>query len=424
MARLGGSERGRRGRASRDGGRPRPPLWRRLRLALPLMLFALIFTAVFNRLGLLTQLETTILDAQMRLDEPEGESPVVIVDITQQDFEQFFHGQTRPLHPGALRQLIDAVARGRPCVIGVDVDTHFPQFRTFEVSKSWPPVVWAREVTDPTAEVGEELFALDVLGGQDRALNNSAGVALLIDDPGKITRRYTRLVGTTEGPLPTFPWAIYKASRSARCAGVSDAGLEASTGELLIRYSRGREGAGRARLPASHVLRFAGDEGWGKNTLVGGKIVIIGGSYLGDDMHNTPLGRMAGVEVMANVVESEASGGGIIPPSPLAVVLLLLFEGFLLIALFQVCTTKDALLLTLPVIITLSLACSWLSYSSFSRWAFFAPVMIGVVVAEIIDMLRDRYKQEIKDTYASVSGDAPGRVPDAPLEDESRGESL
>ncbi|HEX8456542.1 MAG TPA: CHASE2 domain-containing protein [Pyrinomonadaceae bacterium] len=365
-------------------------------MALPLIFFALLFTVVFNRLGLLTQLETTTLDAQMRLDEPEGESPVVIVDITQQDFERDFQGQTRPLHPGVLQQLINAVARGRPCVIGVDIDTHFAEFKNFELAKDWPPVVWAREIEETVPEVGEQLSTLDVLGGQDPALNESSGLTLLIDDSEKITRRYARLYETRRGPSPSFAWAIYKASSKAGCHGVSHTSREESTEPLLIRYSRGREGVGRSRMPASHILNFARSADWEKNSLLAGKIVIIGGSYLGDDVHDTPLGQMSGVEVIANVVESELRGGGLKPPGLLTVGLLLLFEGFLLLTLFQLFSPKKALLLCLPAIVFLALACSILTYRTFSRWAFFVPVMVGVVVAELIDMLRDRYKQEIK----------------------------
>lgn len=396
--------------------RPRTPLLRRLRLALPLMLLALVFTAVFNRLGLLRQLETGILDTQMRLDEPEGESPVVVVEITQQDFEQLFQGQTRPLLPSALRQLIDTVARGKPCVIGVDIDTHFPQFKEFAVSKDWPPVVWVREIEDPTAEVGAQLSTLDVLGGQDQSLNSRSGLPLLIDDTVGVTRYYTRLFETTGGPVPSFAWAVYKASRDARCPGLAHPDLEEGTGPLLIRYARGREGAGRTRLPASHVMKLAGGGGWEDNALIAGKIVIIGSSYLGEDTHDTPLGRMTGVEVTANVIESELRGGGIKPPSLPTVWLLLLFEGFLLIALFQILPPRQALLFSLPLVLFLSLACSLLTYRSFSHWAFFAPVMLGVIVAELIDMLKDLYKLKIKGAYGAAGEAANDRVREAPPE--------
>ncbi len=360
------------------------------------MLLAVLFTAGLNRAGLLSQLETTLLDAQMRFDMPDEESEVVVVDINQDDFQRLFQGQTRPLKPDALWTLIDAVAKGQPCLIGVDIDTHFPQFKDFKPADHWPPVVWAREIAELPADVSEKPIPLDVLGGQNAALNERAGIPLLIDDAGsKITRRYTRLIETTLGRQPSFAWAVYRERQGRNCAGVVAPRLAESTDPLLIRYSRGGEGVGRTKLTASNVISFAEDAEWPNNELIKGKIVLIGGSYLGDDRHDTPFGRMTGVEVMANVVETELRGGGIKPPNYLTMGLILLFDGVLLIALFQALPLRKALLLSLPVIVILSLACSFLTYRSFSRWAFFAPVMIGVTLAELLDMVRDIYKDLI-----------------------------
>lgn len=365
----------------------------RLLKGLSFMLLAGFFTLVLNRAGLLSQLETTFLDAQMRLDVPEQESPVVIIDITQGDFERDFQGQTRPLKPEALWSLISAVAKGRPCVIGVDIDTHFPQLKDFKVAEDWPPVIWAREVADLPADGSQKLVPLGVLGGQSPSLDGKSGIPLLIEDAGSGTARlYVRMVETTLGTQPSFPWAVYKESRSLGCAGAATPAPQENTEPLLIRYSRGSEGVGRTRLTASNVTSFAHSAGWQNNDLLRGKIVLIGGSYLGEDRHNTPLGRLTGVEVMANIVEGELRGGGIRPPNNLTIGLLLLFDGFILIALFQLLSFRRALLVSPTVILLLSLACSFLTYRSFSRWAFFAPVLLGVTFAELFDMVKDIYK--------------------------------
>lgn len=361
------------------------------------MLLAALFTVILNRAGLLSQLETTFLDAQMRLDVPDKESQVVIVDITQNDFEQIFQGQTRPLKPDALRMLISAVAKGQPCVIGVDLDTHFTQFKDFRVADDWPPIVWSREVAEAPDDIEQKPVPLDVLGGQNPALNEKSGLPLLIDDAvSKTTRLYVRLIETTLGKQPSFAWAVYRERQRRDCGGVTLPALTESSEPLLIRYSRGSEGVGRTKITASNVISFAADANWQNNELVKGKIVLIGGSYLGEDRHDTPFGRMTGVEVMANVIESELRGGGIKPPNYLTLGLLMFFDGFLLIALFQVMPLRKALLLSLPVIVLLSLACSFLTYRSFSRWAFFAPVMIGVMIAELLDMVKDIYKDWIR----------------------------
>jgi hypothetical protein len=357
------------------------------------MFLAGLFTLVLNRAGLLNQLETTFLDAQMKLDTPDVESQVVIIDINQIDFDHIFQGQTRPLNRDALRKLIDAVAKGQPCVIGVDLDTHFTQFNDFKVADDWRHVVWSREIAELPADVTQKPVPLDVLGRQDPDLDARSGIPLLIDDAGtSTTRRYARMIETTTGRQPSFAWAVYRERQRRNCGGVTLPALEETTDPLLIRYSRGSKGVGRTKLRASEVISYAEDVNWPNDGLVKDKIVLIGGSYLDEDRHDTPIGRLTGVEVIANVIETELRGGGIKSPNYLTMGLLLLFDGFLLIALFQVLPLRKALLLSIPVIVFLSLACSFLTYRSFALWAFFAPVMIGVTLAELLDMVRDIYK--------------------------------
>jgi CHASE2 domain-containing sensor protein len=396
----------RRKKPQTGAGKSPVSLGRRFLKAVPLMLLAVLFTFILNRAGLLNDLETTLLDTQMRLDVPSGESDVVIVDITQQDFAQTFAGETRPLKPESLRKLIDAVARGGPCVIGVDIDTSFSQFKDFKAADEWP-VIWARETEEVPADVNQKATPLDVLGGQNPALNDRSGIPFLIDDPGRITRRYTRLIETTQGNRPSFAWAVYKEAKSRNCRGVKFPELPESTDPLLIRYSRGVDGVGRPRITATNIIRLAESGDWQNNNLIKNKIVLLGGSYLGDDKHDTPLGVMTGLEVMANVVESELRGGGIKPPNLFTMGLLLFFDGVLLIGVFQVLPLRRALLFSFPLIIVISLACSFITYRSLSRWVFFAPIMLGVVLTELIDMMRDRYKREIKTTYHELSGQKP-----------------
>jgi hypothetical protein len=142
----------------------------------------------------------------------------VIVNISQEDFEGLFQGQTRPLNPPKLHELITAVSKGKPCVIGVDIDTSFPQFQGFKVSDDWSPTVWAREVAVP----------VEVLGGQAR-YNEKSGLTLLIDDASGVTRQYKRLIETVDGDLHSFAWAVFQESKARKCAGMEIPELEATT---------------------------------------------------------------------------------------------------------------------------------------------------------------------------------------------------
>lgn len=158
------------------------------------------------------------------------------------------------------------------------------------------------------------------------------------------------------------------------------------------------------RIPAANILKLAENPNWQTNDLIRNKIVLVGGSYLGEDRHDTPLGKMSGVETIANVIETELGGGGLKPPDFWSIVLLQIFDGVLLLGMFLIFSWRKAALLSLPAIVVISLACSFLIYDSFSHWLFFAPVMLGVLLTELWDNARDyyklRYKQEIKGALA------------------------
>ncbi len=383
---------------------------RRVLKTLPLMLLALLVTFISSRTGLINEWQTISLNTQMRLDMPDKESDVVIVDITQQDFEQIFAGQTRPLNPDALERVIAAIAKGQPCVVGIDIDTSFPQFKNFKVSEAMSNVVWARETAEIPENINEKAVLLDVLGGQNPEYNKKSGVPFLIDDSIKVPRLYTRLIKTTEGDLPSFAWAIFKEGKSRNCAGLNFPDLEETADQFIIGYSRGKKGAGRTRISASNVLKFSENLDWQNNNLIKNKIVLLGGTYLNEDKSETPIGAMSGVEITANVIESELRGG-VKPPSFLSMALLQIFDGVLLLAFFQIFSWRKMLLFSLPFILLLSLACSFFTYYSFSYWLFFAPVMLGVVLTELFDKGKDyfkkRYKSKIKETYQELGGQLP-----------------
>lgn len=378
-------------------------LKRRLLRGVPFLLLMLLFVFVFNRAGLLSKLETTVLDTQMRLDAPLQNSPVVIVNISQQDFAEFFQGQSRPLNPSRLQELITAISKGKPCVIGVDIDTSFPQFKEneFQVRSDWSDVVWVRETEHIPQSIDEPAVPANVLGGRSDFEGHS-GLALLIQDPGGITRRYKRFIESTRGPLPSFPWAVFQQSR--KCSGIAFPELpeKVDSKPLIIKYAR-REAVGRNIFAASHIVQSALDRNWPDNTLIKGKIVLIGGTYLGEDQHSTPLGEMSGVEINANVIETELRGGGIEPPGFLPVALLSLFDGLLVIGLFHIFQWRRAMLYGIPLIVVLSLLCSLLTYKSFAQWPLFALVMVGAVIAEGVDSLKGHYGQNLKELYLRIT---------------------
>jgi hypothetical protein len=374
--------------------------WRSILWRIPILLLLLFITLLLGRIGILHKLETVVLDAQMHLSETPTASEVVVVDITDDDYKKLFD-EKRPLDRAALHELIDAIALGNPRVIGVDIDTSAQQFnQSFETEACWPPLVWEQEVAELPESLEGKLEPLKVLGGRELSAKESSALTLLVEDgEDKVTRRYRRCLPTGEAePLHSLPWMVY--NRFKNSAETNPCHLLHNPAEdFFIRYAGDNAGSHRIKLSASRLLELS--KGWekeahgecpkGKGSPLDGKIVLLGGSYLGEDRHDTPLGRMNGVDIMAAVIETEFMGGGLPVPTKPSIYLLEIFSGFVLIILFHQYGFTRALVFSVMALPVLGLASSFLAFHSFSRWAYFAPMLIGVILYESFVEFRNHW---------------------------------
>jgi hypothetical protein len=159
---------------------------------------------------------------------------------------------------------------------------------------------------------------------------------------------------------------------------------------------------GRTKIPVSQIMDFADDEDWQNNELIKDKIVLIGGSY-DEDSSQTPLGRLWGVEIIANVIETELNGGGLKPPGFLVTSLFAAFDGLLLLLLFHAFSWQRAFLIGLVSIVILSFICSLIAFGTFSYWILYTPIMLGVLLTELYDRLKGylkgKYKGGVENLY-------------------------
>jgi CHASE2 domain-containing sensor protein len=382
----------------------RPHLTKRLLRALPVVVTLLVLVWIFGHAGVLHRIETVVSDTQMRLSKPLIDSPVVIVDINDEDYQKTFGGSS-PLNPVRLEELISEIAKGQPRIIGVDIDTSDPQFAIAFPVRNWGPhIVWEREIREvPEKRTGSaDLEPLDILGGQKNIDpgSNSVGLALLIDESeDKVTRRYRRSISTRAGPLPSFPSAIAETYRGDDPARVSV--LRDSQEDRLIRFSGTSEYSARLHFTATKVRELS--EHWPEASPIKDKIVLLGGSYLGQDKHETPVGQLTGLEVMANVVETELVGGGEKPPSKAVVFSLELFEAFVLILLFHILRFRFALVWAFVLIPVMAILCSLLAYRDGSHFIQFALILFGLLLFEIYEHFR---RHAVPRLYHDLTGTA------------------
>jgi CHASE2 domain-containing sensor protein len=340
----------------------------------------------------------------MRLNAPPAQSDVAIVDITDEDYKEIFGGRS-PLDPAKLQLLIDLIARGKPKVIGVDISTSAPQFKEVAIDKKWPQIIWERDPLKVPEYEDEMPEPVDVLGGKDPQLNADSGMPLMFDDAEDgVTRRYRRLIKTTDGLLPSFSWAIVNRFQTAKAKA-----LRASTDKYFIRYAGDRDGSHRYNLTASRLIELSKGEGLPEDNPLKDRIVLLGGTYGDDDKHFTPLGQMDGIKVIAQVIETELEGGGDEAPNHAALMLLEIFEGVLVILLFHSFHSLGflrATLLNLLSVIVIAVICSYLAFGSMSHATFFIPVLICVLIYEFAVEYRIHLVKKISGLTGGESHDA------------------
>lgn len=382
--------------------------WKRLLRALPVLLLTVLLTFLLVRTDDLHEFAAKSQDLLMRLSTPAKASRVAVVMIGDEEYEKEFK-KDGSLNPAKLQELIGAIAKGNPKVIGVDIDTSDQRYRGFQFLQGGPPVVWVREVYQPVTEIPTPR---DVLGGTDPKLNDEPHSGLpLLYDIDKVTRLYQRIIKTTEADQLSFPWTVVK-----RFDPKIGAERPANTDLLIIGFA----GAPSEELSASQILSVANDPTWSNNDKIRDKIVLIGVSYLGQDRHETPLGERQGVHNMAAVIETELNGGGIKQPDDFAFLPLWLLQGTALVLLTQYFRRRQSIMRNLAWGLVLAvfsaLVCSLIAsliasrsvgYLSLAYLAYFLPVGLLVFMEELREGLNEWRREKLGHVYGQVSDAHP-----------------
>jgi CHASE2 domain-containing sensor protein len=361
-------------------------------------LFALIRAApiagvlaiVLNSVGVVKHLEKPVQDILMRAAATPSDSEVAIVDITNEDYESLFDARS-PLNPARLQQLVEAIARGNPKVIGVDIDTAGPQFESLGQVTWGSQVVWARDAAYSNVE--KRFYPSEVLGGAKP--EPESGLVLLSLDSDGVTRRYIRVCETDRGLFPAFHWAVL-----GRFIERNQLGLSESTNEMLIEYTGDPKRPYRSRLNAAKVLSMSHDPGWLTNSLIKDKIVLLGGTYRGQDEHQTPLGWMAGVDVLAQIIDTDLRGGGIRPASSLVTILVTIIAGLVLWSIIYRIRFWKGLLFGLIAIPVTAMLSSLVAFHTVAQSAYFTPILLAVLA----ERLYDNYKLSADKAEHSTKG--------------------
>jgi CHASE2 domain-containing sensor protein len=338
-------------------------------------------SSLLSHAGCLIGSESIALDTLLRLKAHKRAEHVSIVGISETDYEQLFD-RSSPLDPGKVFEVIEAIQRGNPAVVGVDLHMGPMPVDTapdYQETMNWSPIVWA--------------LTPDELSGH-QAVGRLEGLAVLPMDSDGIIRRHRRQFEehTLNGkPLDSLHWAISKAYCSGRPSGESQACSEimheedCAEEDLLLNFSGDRFSFDR--VSAESVLKAARGPNWGgPESPFHGDIVLLGGLYSeARDTHRTPLGEMAGVELLALAIESELIRGGIRRTNELTMFVMEIAGGFLIVALYHMVTLRRAFWLSFVIIPLLAFASSIVSFYTLAKWANFVPVLVGTVIHQLYE---------------------------------------
>ncbi len=211
---------------------PPSPAYRSTRsccAALPTLIVVSLGMMGLEHLGWTEGFETTALDTLISARSDPPSENVMLVTIDDEDYRTCFEGHS-PLQAAKLHELLEAVAAGRPRVIGVDIDTSAPEFAGLE----WPEAVWARDA-EPISHGDEheqhaagveetEFLRFPILGGKMTetlaggtiVTTPSSGLVIFPQDSDGVVRRYVRTLESDEadppsklkGEVATLPWAV------------------------------------------------------------------------------------------------------------------------------------------------------------------------------------------------------------------------
>jgi CHASE2 domain-containing sensor protein len=348
-----------------------------------------VVTSLLAHHGLLVGFETAALDTWLRLWPLTDVRETVIVAIDESDYEKHF-GARSPLDQAVLADVLTRIVRGKPAVVGVDLETDPSEVGhriAVDAGADAPPVVWAAGGSVHGGRVELSPRTRAALDGVPWAL------ALVPQDADGIIRSYERSFLLSRGVADSLPWALVKEycrtradGRPPGCGARVDHGAP-EAGRVLLNFAADRYEF--PRMSVDWLVKASEGPGWTTAGPLRDRIVILGGTFrAARDEHVTPVGPRSGVELIAQAAATELHGGGIRAANEVAMFLAEVVGGFLVAFLHRHhrrLPVRGARWLSLAGIPVIALASSLVAFYSFSRWANFVPVLFGVLLHELYE---------------------------------------
>ena len=298
------------------------------------------------------------------------EDRVILIDVTEEDYANIFH-RRRPLDPAIILEMVRGAISGGASLVAVDINT-----------SDWPPgisldlqrdaaVVWAVDYHYQRVGLHRERVLSSLLGKPllgSGSTTECYGVPALGEEAGVVRWFYS---GMAVGSLtvPSFVEQVVYRSQHRSC-------LEEGAGDDLnvIDFS--------SRIPAetaSTLLKEARSPNWKAARAYERRIVIIGGSFhSGDDLKDTPIGPMSGLEINGEAISSVLHGRTHMEVGefPAVVADVLIGMVLVLIGLFG----RRAQIVATVAAVVISCFFSLYMFRQYYLFLSFVPICMGILV--------------------------------------------
>jgi len=364
---------------------------------------------------------------------------VVLLFITEEEYKLGFHGIS-PLSRGRLAELVNLMVKLKAKVIALDIDISDPSSGDRKLSDAIgrasaagiPIVVVGNlmAIEDKPLANEDSFFALRPY--KDERLHTTEDDFFLFEDMspgsqwmdkviygGTLFRLDTdRVFRMAEGfymiknkdlkyklsylPVPSFPVAVAAAYHGVSQEALMESLLNVHDNKITLSSTRDdhRDDIYIHMARGCRVIpNFIGNyehfdrevnlkgllEEYRSNkveseTIFKDKIVIVGGTFDKKDFYMTPVGRMAGMEILANITQSILSGSLITPASFWKAFVIQVILG-IVVALISILFSRfwATLICLLALVPGVAIASLW-SFSSSHYWFDFVPTIAGVML--------------------------------------------
>ena len=364
---------------------------------------------------------------------------VALLFITEEEYKLGFHGIS-PLSRARLAELVNVMVKLKAKVIALDIDISDPSSEDRKLSDAIgrasaagiPIVVIGNPmVIEDKPPLNEDSF-FDLRPYKDERLHTTEDGFMLFEDMspgsqwmdkviygGTLFRLDTdRVFRMGEGfymiknkglkynlsylPVPSFPVAVAAAYRGISQEALMEALLNVHDNKITLSNTRDerREDIYIHLARGNRVIpNFIGNyeyfdrevnlrgllEEYRSNqvereTIFKDKIVIVGGAFDKKDFYMTPVGRMAGMEILANITQSIINGSLITPTSFWKAFIIQVILGIAVALIFILFSRFWATVICLVALVPgVAIASLW-SFSSSHYWFDFVPTIGGVML--------------------------------------------